>query len=507
MDSVKGRVGLFAVSAVLMVGCTVGPDYQKPEVGVPANWNAGTPATQPAAEAVTQWWTTFNDLMLNELVDDAVHANLDLRIAVARLREARALRRVAGSGLFPMIDAFGSYSRSRQSENVEGFDTTAGTGGGGHGGVGGQAPTFNPGDEMDLYQAGFDASWELDVFGGVRRSIEAANADVQAAIEDARDVYVTLLAELARNYVDLRGLQRQLAIARANLTSQEETLELTRARFNAGLVGELDVARARTQVKTTESAIPTLETQVRAAAHRIEVLTGTHPGALSKMLLVDAPLPAVPPAVPVGLPSDLLRRRPDVRRAERQLAAATARIGVATAELFPRFSLTGSFGFQASNASDLGDWDSRFFSVGPAARLPLFDRGRLRANIAAENAREQAAVATYERAVLVALEDVENALVAYAKEQERRRSLSEAVESARRSVALATELYSRGLTDFLSVLEAQRSQFVVEDQLAESERIVAANVVGLYKALGGGWEGAPANDPGPINDQSSLNGQ
>jgi NodT family efflux transporter outer membrane factor (OMF) lipoprotein len=490
MDSVKGRVGLLAVGAVLLAGCKVGPDYETPDVAVPENWNAtasSVPTTQPAAAAVTQWWTTFNDPVLNELVGDAVRANLDLRIAAARLREARALRRVAGSGLFPMLDATGSYQRSRQSENLEGFDVGVD---GGHGGVGG-VPQFNLGEEMDLYQAGFDASWELDVFGGVRRSIEAADADVQAAIEDARDVYVTLLAELARNYVDLRGLQRQLVIARQNLGSQEETLELTRARFNAGLVGELDVARARTQVKTTESVIPALEVQVLAAAHRIEVLRGLHPGALSEVLLVEAPLPAVPPAVPVALPSDLLRRRPDIRRAERQLAAATARVGVATAELFPRFSLTGSFGFQSSDASDLADSDSRAWSVGPAVRLPLFDRGRIRANVVAENARQQAALAAYERAILVALEDVENALIAHAKELQRRQALAEAVEAARRSVALATELYSRGLTDFLAVLEAQRSQFEVEDRLAESDRLVAANVVGLYKALGGGWECSP----------------
>ena len=362
MDGLMGKVGLVAMGAALVSGCKVGPNYTTPEVAVPAGWNSATtqPTTQPAV-TVTQWWTTFNDPVLEELVEGAVAANLDLRIAAARVREARALRRVAGASLLPTIDGFGSYSRSRQSENIEGFDTTAGTGGGGHGGVGGEAPTFNPGDEMDLFQAGFDASWELDVFGGVRRSIEAARADVEAAVEDARDVYVTLLAEVARNYVDLRGLQRQLAIARANLKSQEETLSLTRARFDAGLVGELDVTRARTQAKTTESIIPGLETQLRAAAHRIEVLSGVHPGAMSQRLLVEAPLPATPPAVPLGLPSELLRRRPDIRRAERQLAAATARIGVATAELFPRFSLTGSFGFQASEASDQGDWDSRFW--------------------------------------------------------------------------------------------------------------------------------------------------
>jgi NodT family efflux transporter outer membrane factor (OMF) lipoprotein len=478
-----------ALLAFAFPGCTVGPDYQRPELPVPDRYAGVGATTQPAARAVdvARWWTSFNDPTLDALIDRAVASNLDLRLATARLREARALRGVVGADLFPDVNVAGAYTRSRTSENAFSFDQPSGGGGGGSPGFG---PFGEPGDTQSLYQAGFDANWELDVFGGVRRSIEAADADIGAAVEGRRDALVTLLAEVARNYVELRGFQRRLEIAGQNLKVQQDTLELTRARFEAQLVSELDVTRADAQVATTAAGIPALEAQRNQAAHRLAVLLGQPPAGLLDELLPSGTLaiPSGPPDVPPGLPSDLLRRRPDVRRAERELAAATARVGVATADLFPKFSLTGSLGLQAEAFGDLGRWDSRFYNAGPSVSWPVFDAGRIRSNIRVENARQEQALVRYEQSVLTALEDVENALVGYGKEHQRRQSLQRAVAANRRSVEMANQLYDRGLTDFLDVLEAQRALFASEDALVQSERTISTNLVALYKALGGGWD-------------------
>jgi multidrug efflux system outer membrane protein len=469
-----------AVAALVIAGCTVGPDYVAPETAMPERWGelpgddsvAARQPSAPTAEpvALAEWWTTFQDQTLNSLIERAVQANPDLRAAQARVREARAQRGIISADLFPTVDAFGSYSRSRTSENS-------------FGGPGGA-----PGTESDLYRAGFDASWEIDVFGGVRRNVEAADADIAASIEDRRDVLVTLLAEVAQNYVELRGFQRQIAIAQANLQTQRDTLQITRTRLEAGIASDLDVAQAEAQVQTTESQIPALESTSRQSIHALSVLLAQAPTSLAEELSSDSPIPVAPAEVPIGLPSDLLRRRPDIRRAERELAAATARIGVATADLFPRFSLTGSLGLESSHFSDIGDYSSRFWSVGPSVSWPILDFGRIRSNIAVENAREEQAFAFYEQTVLTSLREVEDALVAFVQEQARRRTLSGAVDSNRRAVDLATQLYQQGLSDFLSVLQAQRDLYETEDALVQSDRAVTTNLVSLYKALGGGWE-------------------
>jgi NodT family efflux transporter outer membrane factor (OMF) lipoprotein len=460
----------------------VGPDYQgAPDAPVPAQYGEST--TRPAVSVdLTRWWTTFNDPTLDSLVQRAAESNLDLQLAAARLRESRAARGIVRADYFPPIDATGSYTRSRSSLN--GF-------GGGGGSQGNVIPGFSGGSfdrDFDLYQVGFDSTWEIDVFGGVRRAVEAADAEIQASIEDTRDVLVTLLGDVARNYIELRGAQRQLAITRANLASQQETLDLTRARFNAGLVGELDVARAQALVAATSATIPRIEQREREAVHRLGVLLGREPSALSEELGQEGPIPSGVSAVPVGLPSELLRRRPDIRRAERQLAAATARIGVATSDLFPKFTLTGSIGLQSEQARDLAESDSVFWSVGPGVRWSVFNAGKVRSTIAAEGARQEQALVQYQQTVLNALEEVENAIVAYDREQTRRVSLSVAVDSNRRAVDLANQLYSRGLVDFLNVQESQRSLLIAEDQLAESDAQVSSNLVALYKALGGGWD-------------------
>jgi NodT family efflux transporter outer membrane factor (OMF) lipoprotein len=470
------RIVLSTLLTAGLIGCAVGPNYREPELKLPARFG-GPPSTQPATVAISQWWETFNDPMLDSLIERAATDNLDLRIAGARLREARAARGVVTADLLPQVNINGSYERRRRSSLGNQNTNFGGTG-----------SSSGSSRESGLWQAGFDSDWEIDVFGGVRRSVEAANADIQASIEDVRDVRVTLLAEVGRNYVELRGFQRQLAFNRENLQAQQQTLELTRSRFQSGLTSDLDVARAEAQARTTEAEIPAVETQALAAMHRLAVLIGQEPKALADELDRPQALPPPPPSVPPGLPSELLRRRPDVRRAERQLAAATARIGAAVADWFPRFSLTGSLGRQGEQAKDLGRADSDYWSVGPSVSWPLLDWGRIRSNIGVQNARQQQALAQYENTVLIALEDVENALVAYEKEQARRQSLSAAVEANRRAVDLASQLYSRGLADFLNVLEAQRSMFISQDALARSDALVSANLVQLYKALGGGWE-------------------
>lgn len=476
MSFTANPASLAAGSLMLLLGgcAAVGPDYRQPQLALPAAWSeAQQPGVDARPAALASWWTEFKDASLDGLIARAVQANLDLRLAEARIRESRALRAVAASGQWPALDIAGAYARSRGSEGT--FAPGAGT-----------LPRAN--GERDLFRAGFDASWEVDVFGGVRRSVEAADANVAAVIEERRHTLVTLLGDVAKNYIDLRGFQRRLSVARSNLQAQQETLELTRVRFKAGLASDFEVAQAEGQVSTTAAQIPALASGVKQALHRLDVLLGLSPGVLSKEVGVEAPVPALPPQAHVGIPAELVRRRPDIRRAERVLAAATAQVGAATADLYPRFSLTGAFGFQSISAGDLFSAPSRFWSIGPTIFWPVFDAGRIRATVAVRSAQQEQALTLYEKTVLTALEEVENALVNYANEQTRYRSLIEAVTANRRAVEMANELYTRGLVDFLNVLEAQRSLYASESELAQSEAVMASNLVALYKALGGGWE-------------------
>jgi NodT family efflux transporter outer membrane factor (OMF) lipoprotein len=466
---------LIALSSLtLIAGCMVGPDYQQPKTNVPDSWVGTTsqPTTQPTTRTsitiaepteLREWWKTFHDATLDSLITRAIESNLDLQQAELRIRQARAGRAVVAGGLWPNADVSASYRRSR----------AAGT------------------SSRDFYQAGFDASWEIDVFGGVRRSIEAADADIAFAIEDRRDVLVTLLSEVALNYMDLRGFQRQIAIAEKNLASVRRSVDLTRRRFAGGFVSGLDVANSEAELAANESRIPVLEQNVQQVIYSLSVLLGREPGALLNELKAEGPIPATPPAVPVGLPSELLRRRPDIRRAEANLHAATARVGVATADLFPRFSLTGSLGTSGSQPKDLGNWDNHFWSIGPSVSWPIFDAGRIRANIGVQTAVAEQTLLGYRSTVLIALQDVENSLIAYAKEQQHQVSLNAAVTANRRAVDLATQLYTQGQTDFSDVLLAQRSLLASEDAMVQSERTMATNLISLYKALGGGWEISP----------------
>jgi NodT family efflux transporter outer membrane factor (OMF) lipoprotein len=472
---------ILAVPAMILVaslsGCMVGPNFQKPGPELPTAWVGPSPG--PGAEQVdlSNWWTSFNDPLLTRLVKKAVESNLDLRLAQARIRQARAIRGIAVSGFGPVIDVPGSITRSRLPG---GEQRSTGALSGDDGRT--KGPIFNS------FQVGFDAAWELDIFGGVRREVEAAEADLESALEGYRGVFVTLAAEVARNYVELRSFQQRLMIAERNLQAQKRTSDLTRQRFEGGFVSGLDVANAEAQVATTASQIPLLESSVRQTMYRISVLLGLEPSALLQELTLPQEIPLSAPSVPLGIPSDLLRRRPDIRQAEADIHGATARIGIATADLFPRFNILGSAGYQSAHLGSWFDSVSHFWSIGPSVNWRIFDTGRIRSNIEQQRALEEQALISFRQTILAALEEVENALIASAKEEEHRNALLRAVAANRKAVTLATKIYTEGQTDFLNVLQAQRSLYDTEDALVQSTGTVSVNLIALYKALGGGWD-------------------
>ncbi len=496
IDASLSRISrlLSAAGLVLpLAACTVGPDYAQPKPATPEAYREPLgKGLKPGQAELASWWTRLNDPVLTGLIERAVAGNLDLKEAEQRLREARAQRGVVAADQYPKVDAIGSASRARSSSNS---DT---------GRLGADNSDFD--GSGDLYVAGFDATWELDVFGRVRRNIEAAEADIASAAEARRDVLISLLAEVARNYVELRATQLRLEIAQKNVKVQQDSLDLATSRSRAGISSELDARRAESQLASTRSQIPRFEQDIRRAANRLAVLLGQQPGTITEELAAASPIPPLPPEVPVGLPSDLLRRRPDIRRAERDLAAATARIGVATADLFPRFSLTAALGLQSGEFSSWGDASSRYWSFVPGFRWPVFEGGKIKSNIEVQNAREQQSLIRYEKSVLTALEDVENSLVSYEREQSRSSELDLSVRAERDAVALANELYSKGLTDFSAVIDAQRQLYLLEDLLAQSQSQQTTNLIALYKALGGGWEEILPEAP-PNEKQAARSGE
>jgi multidrug efflux system outer membrane protein len=474
-----------ALLIVTVVGCMVGPDYKPPAMKLPAQWNGSDQQMKEAAKQgsktdLTSWWQAFDDPLLNAVIAQALSSNLDEKIALARIREERAYVVISRAGLYPSIDTSGYYTRQRYSANTPfGF-----------------FPQVLPRDE-NIYEAGFDASWELDVFGGIRRGVEASKAELAASIENARDVRVTLLAEVARDYVAVRALERRLQIARANLRDQGDSLRLAQARFEQGFAPELDVFQARSLLETTQAQVPELESELAQTVHQIGVLLGREPDALQAQLSDLAPIPgiadpdAIAVQIPAGLPSDLLRRRPDIRAAEREIAAATARVGVATADLFPKFSITGTAGLESIGVGDFFFGTSRMWQVGPSMTWPIFEGGRIRANIEVRNAQEEQALLSYRKTVLVALAEVEDALVAYAKERTRHQALAASAEDFKRSALLARDRYEEGYDTYLDVLEAQRSLYAAQDSLAQSDQQIIGDLIAIYKALGGGWQTDP----------------
>lgn len=469
-----GRSVALALS-VLLGACTVGPDYVAPADDVPGRF-AEQPASGPAAPAAEgMWWRNLGDPLLDDLVEQALGANDDLAAAKARIVEARAERAAVAAQDGPEVALDGAYARQHGSANVP---------------IGTPPGGLGPNLGSNLYLAGFDAAWELDLFGGTRRAVESADAALDATIADRRAVALTLVAEVARNYVELRAGQRRLAIAQQLLALRRDTLHLVTAQFDSGLVGALDKIRAEADLADSEAEIPALDAALRGSIYRLGVLVGKPPEAMLDPLLPPLPIPAADLDVPPGLPSDLLKRRPDIRAAERRIAAASARIGVREADLYPHFSLTGDAGFESLDARTLFSGGSRYFSVGPSVRWLVFDAGRIRDEVLAERARTDAAAAVYRKTVLTALSEVESALVTYGRQQIRRAALQREVTAAQQAVDLATRLYARGLQDFLTVLDAERSLHAAETGLADSQGDVALALIALYKALGGDWAGA-----------------
>lgn len=446
------------------------------------SWSAERFQTQAAGvtvdPAVEQWWSGFGDRELDSLIARAVRANLDLKIAASRVLEAKAARGVARSDLLPSVAGTSSEQRVRGGLTQGIFRPSEGA----------QSSLLAP-FETNIFQQGFDASWEIDLFGGKRHALAAATADVAATEEARRGTLVSLLAEVARNYSEMRGAQRRLALARQNIQLQSETLDLTKARAEAGLGTQLDVERQASQLAATQALVPALDADRQMSAYRLSVLLGEEPGSLTAELEKEAPLPVTPPVVPVGLSGDLLQRRPDIRRASAEVTAAGARVGVARSDFFPKITLTGATGRQGTSFSGLRLGAGNFFAIGPAIQVPIFTGGRLKGNLAAARQRLTQAELSYRDTVLRSLEETEDALTAYGREQERRERLQEADRASRVATHLANELYVRGLADFLSVLDAQSQQLGIEDDLARSDTAVVTNLVALYKALGGGWAG------------------
>ncbi len=459
--------GVLLLISVTLSGCLVGPNYQAPATHLPDKFVNLDQSGFSDAELENQWWRSFNDEKLSRLVALAVAGNHDLRIATARLREARALRSEVEFDRFPTVRSQSSYSSERSSEV--------------------RAPGVRDRD-LDLYNIGFDATWELDFFGRVRRSLEATTADVEAVEASRRDVIVSLLSEIARNYLELRGAQNQLAVARRNADNQRETLNLTFVLLEGGRGTELDTSRAQAQLTSTLATIPPLETRIKSAIYRLGVLTGRQPTALEHELSEALPSPDLPQIVALGQPEDLLRRRPDIRIAERGLAAATARIGVAVADLFPRVTFVAGLALEAGSFSGMASSGSDSFAFGPRISWAAFDLGRVRARIRQSDARAEAALAQYEQRVLIALEETETALVNFGREQFRRDYLRESAQASEKATSLARLRYQYGVSDFLTVLDAERTLLQAQDQLAQSETTAATSLVAVYKALGGGWE-------------------
>lgn len=461
---------IFLVSIMVMTaGCAaVGPGYVKPEPPVPAKWHSplthGLNAGPTVAKDLALWWQTLEDPVLCNLVGRAIDGNPDVKIARLRIREARAERNLAAADYHPRADASGAFTQSRSSRQTGG------------------------GNISHVYSAGIDASWEFDLFGGIDRALEAAEGDLQATEENLRDVMVSLVAEVGIGYVEARAYQTRIALAHENLKAQEETHRLIEFRLAAGLTTELAVDQARYNLESTRSQIPTLRMGLESSLNRLAVLLGDAPGQVHDALRDPRPVPVTPLRVAVGVPADVLRQRPDIRRAERELAAQTARVGVAVSELYPKLTLNGSIGFGALTFADLFLLDSRTLSIGPQVRLPLFDAGAIRNNIEIQSARQEQALVTYEASILAALEEVENALDTFAETQNRRGALAAAADAAQKAADLSKTQYHAGLVDFSNVLDAERSLLSFQDQLAQSDGAVTLSLIGLYKALGGGWE-------------------
>jgi len=508
---------LVMLAGATLIGCATGAQRTEPKPKVAENWS--TPRADVAKEvpvAPEAWWTVLEDDVLNGLIARAASANHDVRLASARVREARGSRRAAGAALMPSVRMNGSWTTSRTPEFQQPGSGSPIAGGvsvgpngvsrsisiaGDRGSVSrnvtnGEATTSvnfaDPVGEFDrtsnLFQAGFDATWELDFFGAERNAAKAAQANLEAVESTRRAVLVSVLAETALNYLDLRAAQRLREIAEKNIAAQDNSSRIARERFRVGLNSEFDATRAETQLATLRAQIPGLDHRAKQAMHRLATLVGDSPDALKELLSAASPLPAPPDVVSIGLPSDLLRRRADVRAAELQLAAADARIKVAVADLFPKFGITSNLSSQATNLAGLFSATNALWSLAPGVTWDILRWNYIRSNIEIQNARQEQAAIGYEQSVLNAIEDTETSLSAYVQERARRADLVLAVEGSQKSVAIANERYVRGLENYLGVLQSQQTLYATETDLLQSEVKVLTDLIALYKALGGGWE-------------------
>lgn len=477
------RFAVLGLSAVL-AGCAVGPDYARPLIAVPGVWNGANAETPGQPVSLAPWWKSLRDPTLNALIDEAVAGNLDVARAKARVREARATYQQAVAPLFPSADGSGSATRSKSA----GRDGGSGTGG-------------SSGAISNTFRAGLDASWEVDLFGANRRGVEAARYGLDAAGEDLRATLVTLLGDVATNYVEARGYQARIALARRTAASQRSTEALTRRKFDAGTASGMDTANASGQASSTEAAIPALESSYAQSVHRLSVLTGQPPATLMGRMRRTAPIPTPRLPLPVGIPADILTSRPDVRLAERQLAQATARIGEAEAQRYPKISLTGNITTSAAQLGDLARNSSMSWAFGPTLSIPVFNAGQLQAAVEAAQARRDEQFLAYRASVLTALEDVENALVSLSKNRERSRKLASAAASYGEATRLSRALYENGASSFLDVLNAERSLYSSEDALLQSRIAITLDYIALNKALGGGWTGTADSSQPVIIDK------
>jgi len=509
-EGIEMRERLIPLLLSMLAGaCSVGPNFTPPEAKAPDNWHdlqrvqnppddmrfphASVPSlVDTNADPDPRWWRQFNDATLDSLIDRAAAGNLDLQSAVLRIAAAREQAVVSGAQGLPQLSANASYKREQlglkgllQSQGV--FDKINALGSNSANVTNALNSATGP---VSLFQDGFDASWELDLFGRVRRSVESANAQTESEMENRNDALVSLEAEVAQTYSQLRGAQLLKQITLAEIDSEQRILDLTREQARVGLTSQSDVESATAQVGSLQAQLPQFDAQIAQAMNGLAVLTGSVPGELDAELEAPGAVPPVPPSVPIGLPSTLARRRPDIRRAESDLHAATAEIGVAVAQMYPDVSLTGSVGTRATQAKYLAHWSSLFWSVGPSISLPIFEGGALRANVRIAKAQAGEAALQYRSTVLKALQDVDNALVSYRTDQDRREALTRTVEANRISLQLATDSYRKGLVSFITVLDAERQLAETRQQLAQSTVSVTTDLIAVYKALGGGWQEA-----------------
>lgn len=452
----------------ICTACTVvGPEYISPDnEGTPAAWQSALQEVVSQStdnEVLAHWWKQFNDPILSHLISLVIENNKDLHQAQARIREARARRGISDSQRYPSLEALGAATRSNAGET----DTRS----------------YN-----DTYSIGLDAGWEIDIFGGVHRAVEAADADIESSQESFRDVLVSLSAEVALNYIELRTLQARLGLSQKSLDVQQQSYELVACKVRSGLENQIVLKQALYSLESSRATLPDLRNSLNEAKNRLAILAGQVPGTLHELLKTKSAIPRTPPSIIVGIPADMVRRRPDIRKAERDYAAQTARIGVATADLYPKFTLSGSIGIESLDLVDVLAVDNNIWSIGPRVTWNIFDGGSIRRNIEVQSAIQEQYLSAYEQVVLTALEEVENGLTAYVEEQMRHQALLGAVEAAEQAQTLATSQYQAGLVDFALLLDTQRSTLSLRNDLAESDGRNGENLIRLYKALGGGWE-------------------